>query len=1302
MPYIPLSAGGAPTATYTPLVAKGVVPSAPPTPAPTGGYVPLSSQTAPASPATPAAPAAPTFQGAGYGASNIKDISGKPLLTYENEAAKSSQLLSDRTALPFDFTKPQKITKDMLDNGRMPESMSKAIKDSVGGTAAQELDHIMPLELGGSNEKSNLQLEANVPGTKNTPTDPIENQLARKAMNGEISVLDAWRQMAKAKNLPLKEDQQPQAGGASASTSGFNVGRAALEEYPGTTQTLAELQIDPASLKADPHNAIMDAWNNIKGSVMQEGQNINDLFSSLSSEKTPAERIGAGLKTVAGAAGIVFSPITALFSAANDIPVLGSVSKLISLPFQFMGESGANTAKLVVSKLPIPQDAKDKISPGVEQIFALAGQLALGKISADMLPEKKAALETKFGPEDAKTIVDTAQKMAEQKATVAPSGEAGFVNPAGAIQGVKETAANIKVAIEKSKETSVTANNVDEGLRQIGNQNRSDNLRFREAYKNADLTPEEQKQLFEYRQDTTKPVSEKVKQANDQIISPIKDEQARIISKLKGQGIPVDDTHNTRITLNRGSYFDRLANGEEAKTSSGGLLTKSSPGLKRRVMMAVEDDAGNRKVVSIKKGAVTAWEDGKPTSLGGLNLATNEARLRGETAPIDAKTAKLQSELDTLTATKGRAEASPERIQNIKNQMADLSNRRASIEDKYNPEKLDNKVFTDNTGKPGKLGKAWTITQAKESEIEANTGVRYSHYSLANEMIRLEQLRNAERASDWLESFKTNPEFSQIAVKFGEKNIPEGWKTVDAPQFRGYAFEPRVANDINRYFRSTNDDGLISTQKLNLYVRNVSLFNPVYHGLVNVLPNWFAARGGVSFVNPAKYLSGFRSGVDAIRAVMNPLEAPSEGMPSYTDLLDHNATLNSSHNLGTLSDEIRKNVGQAIESNPSLGKKIDKSLGNLNPIRWLDYLIGRKGISAKATFISEDVARLELTYERIRSNIKTGMTKDVATEEAVKNTDKIFPTNRISEGQYNIASKLVGRDVVNAISRPDVTLYAGYHASLLQTLANNAKDLLGKVPLKDRAAAADRIVGLVIGLTVLYPAYDKLLQFVTGNPKAEAKRGGVFAPIENTIKLAQGKEGVAQYGTSLMTPAPVTEAAAETLFNTDFFSGQKIVPAGDQGLSLLKDYVGGFGQEVGANVQPFRAGQQIAAGTKNPRDYFLSLIGVNSPKSTPSEVNLSSMLYDERNQRITDMKKAVASGDAKGASDIAAEFNKRLLQNAIDAFKESGHNITDETALRQWLITTGLSSRFIHLPTSVQMSNYTQGRSKSTLQKVLK
>jgi hypothetical protein len=183
---------------------------------------------APTSPIKPAGPLSPsdgtttvpTALPGKYGAATDKDpASGKPLLWYENPQAKSTQLLSDRTYPGFDPTKPQKINPADLQNPRMKQDVSTSLRKQFGATAFEELDHIMPLELGGSNKTSNLQREKAIdpskpysPGKNPTFTDALENELAHKVHNGDLtgySLAQAWRDMAKAKGVTLPENGGP-------------------------------------------------------------------------------------------------------------------------------------------------------------------------------------------------------------------------------------------------------------------------------------------------------------------------------------------------------------------------------------------------------------------------------------------------------------------------------------------------------------------------------------------------------------------------------------------------------------------------------------------------------------------------------------------------------------------------------------------------------------------------------------------------------------------------------------------------------------------------------------------------------------------------------------------------------------------------------------------------------------------------------------------------------------------------------------------------------------------------------------
>ncbi len=824
--------------------------------------------------------------------------------------------------------------------------------------------------------------------------------------------------------------------------------------------------------------------------------------------------------------------------------------------------------------------------------------------------------------------------------------QSGFVNPSEAVQGIQETIDNIKTALDHSHTANVVSQDVDQGLRTLEGQNQSDAIHYGHIYANTKLTPEEETNIYDAREaGTTNQLSPREKLANDQIITPLKDEQARIISKLKDRQLPISDEHNSRIIMDRGSIFDQIKqNIQGAKTKGGGLLTKTTGSMKRRVMLGLTDNEGQTAVISAKGGKITRWDKGTAINMG--NYGT----------------------------------------------IADLQ---------------EGSKFVD------KSGREWTIGQTTTKDIEANTKLKYSHYSLANELITTQRLQAAERASDWVEQFKNDPDFGRVAFKVGTGNIPEGWKITNAPQFRGYAFSPQVADEIDRYYQQAwggnRDMGVLNLAKINIYVRNISLFNPLFHPYVNVLPNFLHAKGVVGLLNPASVPANLRAGIMAVRAVVNPLQAPSESLPSFTDLMDHGATLTSSHAQKTLSDALYKKLGSTLQTDPSIMQQFSKALGWANPMKWLDLLAGRKGISFRISMMSEDVARLQIIY----SSIQNGMTID----DAVRQVDAIFPTNRVSTGQYSIANKVVGSSITRAITNPMVTQFAGYHASLAQTVANDAKKLLGKATPMDRAQAADRIAGLILGLVVLYPAYDALLKFVTKNPNAVAKRGGVFALLYNVQQLLENKENPATFFGSTFTLAPLTEALLETALNRDFFTGNQIIPQGTP--NYAGQLLGAASNELIGNISIAQNASQISSGAKPFVTVAWSEIGVSIPKSSPSLQNVESLIYDQRTGVDSQIKKAVLQGDMTTAQNLANSFNRELLDNMVQAIlegspkkgslmeqiiaqvkQENGKGPNTQQLRTQLWNDPALKSDWLKMPSKTVMSNYGGKQGETSMQAI--
>jgi len=187
--------------------------------------------------------------------------------------------------------------------------------------------------------------------------------------------------------------------------------------FPATKAAINKLKENPLSLPGEDWGTygkkLFDSTiGSVVNSVFDEGQRIKDLFTG----GTPSEIASKGIKVVSGAGNIVFSPITALFSGAEQIVGLGTIAKLISIPFSAAGDVGGGVAKSAINVLPIPEKDKESLRDAAQEIGALAGQIALGYGAKKVVPiakEKMAELTKKFGPDGAKTIVDVATKKAE-------------------------------------------------------------------------------------------------------------------------------------------------------------------------------------------------------------------------------------------------------------------------------------------------------------------------------------------------------------------------------------------------------------------------------------------------------------------------------------------------------------------------------------------------------------------------------------------------------------------------------------------------------------------------------------------------------------------------------------------------------------------------------------------------------------------------------------------------------------------------------------------------------------------------
>lgn len=88
------------------------------------------------------------------------------------------------------------VSGDAVIVQRMDVKQSAKVKSALGGNKNLILDHLIPLELGGTNEVSNLRL---VPTDQSGLDDKLENQLGHQLKNGTITMNEAQKQMIEAK-----------------------------------------------------------------------------------------------------------------------------------------------------------------------------------------------------------------------------------------------------------------------------------------------------------------------------------------------------------------------------------------------------------------------------------------------------------------------------------------------------------------------------------------------------------------------------------------------------------------------------------------------------------------------------------------------------------------------------------------------------------------------------------------------------------------------------------------------------------------------------------------------------------------------------------------------------------------------------------------------------------------------------------------------------------------------------------------------------------------------------------------------
>ena len=620
-------------------------------------------------------------------------------------------------------------------------------------------------------------------------------------------------------------------------------------------------------------------------------------------------------------------------------------------------------------------------------------------------------------------------------------------------------------------------------------------------------------------------------------------------------------------------------------------------------MKALTDEQGNRVVAAVKDGGVSIFINKKPQFAGKLDLESYSDLMEEELKPLRKKDAALQKEYQILTATKARDLASTKRIDKILGEQNRIGEQMIDIRDKYNPNELNNKVFTDSNGK------RWTIGEATTKEIEANTNVKYHKNAVLNNLVHYNDLRKIDRATQYLEGIKNSPEFNKVGMKIGEGVPPTDWKTTQLPQFRGYFFDPKVADSLDHLNKQMykQSDPLKALTEINRFLRTSIFFNPLIH-TPNIAVHWIVNRGVSKFVMPKEYATLWKTSARAIDAVM-------QGNDDYIAMLESGVNLMYSDQQGdTLANLMNQKMGEQMQD-PEVVANLKKIWGNINPYK----------ISAKVTWATNDLATMQAIYEEVEN----GRTLD----EAIKEVGKHIPN-------YVMPSRIMNsKAVATLMSNPNITMFGAYHYGALKSYVEMAKSGIKGTP-KEKLEALDKLAMLALIMFVIYPALDKVVRAITGNDKAHLRRAGTTTIPENIFKMASGKIDFSQVLQSIMTPAVGAKEGLELAFNRDFFTGKKVLPSGEE-MEGLKDF-------ALQTVVPLNATQRIVSGKISLSDYLMSMTGISL--SDPNKGKWYSMI--DSKEQIQSKIDILATKDeelgTRKAADKAYDFNIKQLKKLLE------------------------------------------------------
>lgn len=414
------------------------------------------------------------------------------------------------------------------------------------------------------------------------------------------------------------------------------------------------------------------------------------------------------------------------------------------------------------------------------------------------------------------------------------------------------------------------------------------------------------------------------------------------------------------------------------------------------------------------------------------------------------------------------------------------------------------------TPENGNSGEKWTIKDAKTEEIEKETGLKYYKSAISNTEDNIRRLERVKRNIDLLEEMKKTLKDSNVA-KYGNKNIPEGWRGVDIPQLEGWKFDPRQAEVLEDFYKK---NGFSASNEFNdLFIKGMFL-NPVPHSL-NTAVDYFVSRGWRNFtpwdLNGSKYLA------QGLKDVLT-------WSPEYREALKSGAGLRFPS--AWKADVYSKMQSQFVKEmqQSKAGLDLAKSWGFDSVSAFVDGVFAK---SQKVLWGGSD-AMLMARMREIREE-KPGTSWEDAAEEAHKHMVDYRVPSRVGE---SVLGPKLSRSFSQTLQGNPVVLFTRYRYGLFKSMGNIIKDGVSGDPERMKEAAGS-MFAMVFLTNLVEPWIEDKMSQMLGTPVTGTKHGvtSVLNFVEKIgTDIASGKMNIDEGKkliSSQMSPSPLTHAVLD-------------------------------------------------------------------------------------------------------------------------------------------------------------------------------